>query len=44
LLPLVIGELNLKKANRISVDEGDVGSNVRIVGSAVGVQIPVHTV
>jgi hypothetical protein len=41
---LVIGELNLKKANRVTVDQGDVGSNVCIyISSAIVVQLPIKT-
>jgi hypothetical protein len=42
---LPVGNLNLKEANRVSVDKGYVGSNVPIdSGTAVGVQLPIQTV
>jgi hypothetical protein len=42
---LPVGNLNLKEANRVSVDKGYVGGNVPIdSGTAVGVQLPIQTV
>jgi hypothetical protein len=40
-----VGDLNLQKANRVSIDQGDVRSNVAVDGgAAIGVQIPIQTV
>ena len=40
-----VGDLNLQKANRVSIDQGDMWSNVAVDGgAAIGVQIPIQTV
>jgi hypothetical protein len=42
---LPVGDLNLQKANRVSIDQGNVRSNVAVDGgAAIGVQIPIQTV
>ncbi len=42
---LPVGDLNLQKANRVSIDQGNVRSNVAVDGgAAIGVQLPIQTV